>query len=99
VSGAGRACFRTRSSIDELLYTRARRRPNVVSISMARQFGFGRVTAKSTGNHGDSVAAYAGAAGLDATILCHEDTSELQLALMESYGARVTQILSEPKAS
>jgi threonine synthase len=46
-------------------------RPNAVSISMARQFGFGRVTAKSTGNHGNSVAAYAGAAGLDATILCH----------------------------
>ena len=64
-------------------------RPNAVSISMARQFGLGRVTAKSTGNHGNSVAAYAGAAGLEATILCHEDTSELQLALMEGYGARV----------
>jgi len=64
-------------------------RPNAVSISMARQFGFRRVTARSTGNHGNSVAAYAGAAGLDATILCHEDTSALQLALMEGCGARV----------
>jgi threonine synthase len=64
-------------------------RPNAVSISMARQFGFRRVTARSTGNHGNSVAAYAGAAGLDATILCHEDASELQLALMEGFGARV----------
>jgi threonine synthase len=64
-------------------------RPNAISISMARQFGFLRVTARSTGNHGNSVAAYAAAAGLDATILCHEKTAELQLALMESFGARV----------
>ncbi len=64
-------------------------RPNAVSISMARQFGFQRVAARSTGNHGNSVAAYAAAAGLDATILCHENTAELQLALMESFGARV----------
>jgi threonine synthase len=64
-------------------------RPNAVSISMARQFGFRRVTARSTGNHGNSIAAYAAAAGLDATILCHENTAQLQLALMESFGARV----------
>ena len=64
-------------------------RANAVSISMAKQFGFRRVTAKSTGNHGNSMAAYAGAAGLDATILCNDDTPELQLALMAGYGGRV----------
>ena len=64
-------------------------RPNAVSLSVAKQFGFARVAAKSTGNHGNAVAAYASAAGIDATILCNEDTPELQLALMESFGARV----------
>ncbi len=64
-------------------------RPNAVSISMARQFGFQRVIASSTGNHGNSASAYASAAGLDATILCNPGTSELQLALMQSFGARV----------
>jgi threonine synthase len=64
-------------------------RVNAVSISMAKQFGLSRVITKSTGNHGNAVAAYAAAAGLDATILCHEDAAVLQLALMESFGARV----------
>jgi len=72
-------------------------RPNAVSISMARQFGLRRVTARSTGNHGNSAAAYAARAGLEATILCHADTAELQLALMESYGARVIRGGSQDK--
>ena len=64
-------------------------RPNAISISVARQFGFPRVAAKSTGNHGNAVAAYAAAAGIDATVLCNPDTPLLQLALMEGFGARV----------
>ena len=65
-------------------------RPNSVSISVALSFGFQRVLAKSTGNHGASVAAYASAAGLESTIFCHPDAPDLQLALMQGYGARVT---------
>ncbi len=64
-------------------------RPNVVSVSVAKQMGFECITAKSTGNHGNAAAAYASAAGLSATILCNPETPELQLALMEGYGARV----------
>jgi threonine synthase len=64
-------------------------RPNAVSVSVAKQFGFSRVVATSTGNHGNALAAYATAAEIDATILCNDSTPELQLALMEAFGARV----------
>ena len=64
-------------------------RPNAVSVSVAKQFGFSRVVAKSTGNHGNALAAYAAAAQIDATILCNDSTPDLQLALMEGFGARV----------
>ena len=64
-------------------------RPNSVSVSTARQWGFRRVAAKSTGNHGNAVAAYATAGGLSSVIFCHEEAPALQLALMEGYGARV----------
>jgi threonine synthase len=66
-------------------------RPNAVSISVARHFGFSRAVAKSTGNHGNAVAAYSAAAGIAATVLCNPDTPALQLALMEGYGARVVR--------
>ncbi len=64
-------------------------RPNAVSVSMARQLGFARVVAKSTGNHGNSMAAYAARGGLQSTVLCNRDAPKLQLALMSGYGARV----------
>ena len=66
-------------------------RPNSVSVSVARHFGFKRITAKSTGNHGNSVAAYGAAGGLSSVIFCHEGAPALQLALMEAYGARVVR--------
>ena len=64
-------------------------RPNCISVSMARCFGLERVLSKSTGNHGNATAAYAGSAGFEATIFCNPDTPELQLALMTGYGAEV----------
>ncbi len=66
-------------------------RPNSVSVSLAQQFGFRRAVAKSTGNHGNSVAAYATAGGLSSVIFCHDEAPALQLALMEGYGARVVR--------
>ena len=60
-----------------------------VSATMARVFGFSRTVAISTGNLGNSVAAYSSAAGLDCTIFCNSGAPELQLALMRHYGARV----------
>lgn len=64
-------------------------RPNAVSISMAREFGFSKVVAISTGNHGSAAAAYAARAGLECRVLCHEDAPDLQVALMQCYGAAV----------
>lgn len=64
-------------------------RPNCVSVSMAREFGFRRTAAISTGNHGCAASAYSAAAGLDCVIFCHADAPVSQLALMSSYGARV----------
>ena len=60
-----------------------------VSVSLARAFGFQRVAAVSTGNHGVAASAYAAAAGCECLIFCHQDAPELQTALMQYYGARV----------
>ena len=73
-------------------------RPNSVSVSMARQFGFRQVVAKSTGNHGNAVAAYATVGGLSSVIFCHEQAPALQLALMQGYGARVLRGAEQDEA-
>lgn len=64
-------------------------RPNCVSVSMAREFGFRRTVAISTGNHGCAASAYSAAAGMNCVVFCHAGAPESQLALMVSYGARV----------
>jgi len=60
-----------------------------VSATMARFLGFSCTTAISTGNLGNSVAAYSSVAGLACAIFCNPGAPELQLALMQRYGARV----------
>lgn len=64
-------------------------RPNAVSVSVAKHFGYSDVTAISTGNHGNALAALAAVAGLQATVFCRDNTPLLQIAMMEAYGARV----------
>jgi threonine synthase len=64
-------------------------RPNCVSVSMAREFGFHRTVAISTGNHGCAAAAYSAAASMHCVVFCHAGAPAAQLALMASYGARV----------
>ena len=64
-------------------------RPNAISVSMAKHFGYAKVIAISTGNHGNAMAAMAAAGGLEATVLCNAEAPRLQLALMQAYGARV----------
>ena len=66
-------------------------RPNAVSVSVAKHFGYTDVTAISTGNHGNAMAAMAAAAGLQATVFCRDNTPPLQIAMMQSYGARVVR--------
>lgn len=62
-------------------------RQNAVGVSMARQFGFKRVTTSTTGNHGASTAAYAAAAGLSCAVFCHPEAPRVQHDLIRFYGA------------
>jgi len=64
-------------------------RANCISASLARQFGLKNIATVSTGNHGNSLSAYAAAGGLRCVVFCHADAPELQLALMQFYGASV----------
>ena len=64
-------------------------RPNCISVSMAREFGFRRTAAIRTGNHGCAAAAYSAAAEMNCVVFCHAGAPASQLALMASYGARV----------
>ena len=66
-------------------------RPNAISVSMAKHFGFNHVIAISTGNHGNAMAAMAAFAGLRATVFCNAEAPAMQLAMMEGYGARVVR--------
>jgi threonine synthase len=61
------------------------------SVSVARELGFKRMAAISTGNHGVAAAAYSAAANMECTVFCHPDAPELQMALMQFYGARVVR--------
>jgi len=64
-------------------------RANTVNITLAKELGFKRVAAISTGNHGNSTAAYASAANMVSVVFCHRDISSLQTSLMRLYGAQV----------
>jgi threonine synthase len=66
-------------------------RPNCISVSMARDFGFRRSAAISTGNHGCASAAYSTAANMSCVVFCDPGAPASQLALMASYGARVVR--------
>ncbi|MSS73854.1 MAG: pyridoxal-phosphate dependent enzyme [Candidatus Latescibacteria bacterium] len=63
-------------------------RQNAVSVSMARELGFKKVTTSTTGNQGVSTAAYAAAAGLECAVFCHPEAPRLQHDLIRFYGAR-----------
>jgi threonine synthase len=64
-------------------------RASSVNVSVARDLGFHQIAATSTGNFGNSHAAYATAAGLRCVVFCHAETSALQVGLMQLYGAEV----------
>jgi threonine synthase len=64
-------------------------RPNCVTASVARHFGFRQVVTISTGNHGNSAAAYAAAGGLRCVIFCNAQAPVEQTRLMRHYGAEV----------
>jgi threonine synthase len=65
---------------------------HAVSVSMARQLGYAKLIASSTGNHGTSLAAYGAAAGMTTRILVDPRAPAVQQDLMVLYGASVAQI-------
>ncbi len=66
-----------------------------VNITLARQLGYTKVVASSTGNAGQAVAAYAALAGLRALIIGYPTSSELLRRVMQIHGASVVTM---PKA-
>jgi len=70
-------------------------RLNSVVVSTARQWGFTRVVAYTTGNHGVSLAAYAAAAGMRCLILHVFPIRPLARQQLALYGAEVVRLTSE----
>lgn len=69
-------------------------RCHTVMMSKAREYGYRRATATSTGNHGASAAAYSAAAGLDACVVfCPPETSDLLLRFINHFGG--TALISD----
>ncbi len=69
-----------------------------VSLSMARQLGYQKVVASSTGNHGVSLAAYAAAAGMRAVVFLDTKGETAQRHAMQFLGAEVV-VLPDRRAS
>lgn len=60
-----------------------------VAISMARRYGVRRVAAPSAGNAGGALAAYAAAAGIEATVVMPSDTPGACVVEAKCHGANV----------
>ncbi|HEU4962908.1 MAG TPA: threonine synthase [Bacilli bacterium] len=60
-----------------------------VLIAHCKSIGVEAVVQDSSGNAGNSVAAYCGTAGIDCEIFVPEDTSAKKIAMIRSHGARV----------
>jgi threonine synthase len=71
---------------------------HAVSVAMARQLGATKLIASSTGNHGNSLAAYGAAAGMPVRILVDPRAPQVQQDLMALHGAAVMQIMERQAA-
>ena len=60
-----------------------------MAVTMARQFGIGRIAMPTNGNAGAALAAYGAAAGIEAIVICPEETPAINVAETCAYGARV----------
>ncbi|MEM2197419.1 MAG: threonine synthase [Sulfolobales archaeon] len=63
-----------------------------VAISKGLEFGARVATVSTTGNHGGATAAYAARANMDCVIFTLPTVSEIMLALMAVYGAKVVPV-------
>ena len=67
-------------------------RGSSVEITKALDFGFDRVVCASTGNMGMSIAHYAKAMGIGATIFISANANKAKVAKIRKYGARVVRV-------
>lgn len=63
-----------------------------MAVSMAKALGVTRIAMPTNGNAGAALAAYAARAGIEAVVLCPEDTPELNLRETAAHGARVYRV-------
>ncbi|MGQ0589726.1 MAG: threonine synthase [Sphingosinicella sp.] len=63
-----------------------------IAVSMARALGVARIAMPTNGNAGAALAAYAARAGIEAVVLCPEDTPELNLRETAIHGVRVYRV-------
>jgi threonine synthase len=68
-------------------------RLNSINVTMAREFRINEIVASSTGNHGASAAAYAGAAGMRSLVLLPHGTPDVFSQMIYSYGG--TPVLTD----
>lgn len=64
----------------------------VMAISMAKEFGIAQVAMPTNGNAGSALAAYASRAGLEAIVLCPDNTPEVNVREIAAQGARVYRV-------
>lgn len=58
-----------------------------LAVSMAKEFGISHLAIPTNGNAGAAMAAYAGRAGITCTVLCPEDTPDINVREIQQQGA------------
>ncbi|MEO0883815.1 MAG: threonine synthase [Pseudomonadota bacterium] len=64
----------------------------VMAVSMAKEFGLKTLAMPTNGNAGAALSAYASRAGIDAIILCPDNTPEVNVREIAAQGARVYRV-------
>ncbi len=64
----------------------------VMAVSMAKEFGLKKLAMPTNGNAGAALAAYCSRAGLEAIVLCPDDTPEINVREIAAQGARVYRV-------
>ncbi len=60
-----------------------------MAVTMAKQFGIGRIAMPTNGNAGAALAAYGARAGIETIVICPSETPEINVRETAAYGARV----------
>lgn len=60
-----------------------------MAVTMAKQFGIGRIAMPTNGNAGAALAAYGAAAGIETIVICPQETPGINITETAAYGSRV----------